>query len=390
MNHFDQVRLFEVGLADKSTTAPLYKHPHGTSSFSLGKISEDAEASSAITLRRLDDVLAEQGVETVHCLKMDVEGAEELILQGAVKFFEKCKPRVIFEINPPAIEALQLETFGAWHFLEARGYQFYTMDPTGIMTELKSRPPGANVIALPKNIARTSASFHAFRSPKTYSRNFSFGRRRHVPNRSNTPSSLNGAGNGISGILSRPALSREKSTNAQRENFRCIVTISSDPVLYESAKQRFKNDPHVHVLQGDSGFMLGEALRLVNGPTLFWLDAHYSGGATAKADLETPILKELSIIASRGSYGDVILIDDARLFGWRSDYPRLSKIKQFVNKHWPDYKVEVESDLIRIMPRSPALFSTQSLRPVRLWLRSELNSILPNEQKLTSPRHPDE
>ena len=140
-------------------------------------------------------------------------------------------------------------------------------------------------------------------------------------------------------------------TDAQKENFRCIVTIELDALLYESAKQRFKNDAHIHVLHGDSGVMLVEALRLVDGATLFWLDAHYSGGVTAKAELETPILKELSIIANRGNCGDVILIDDARLFGWRSDYPRLTKIRQFVKTHLPDYKVSVESDLIRIVPQ---------------------------------------
>ncbi len=157
LNHFDQVRLFEVGLADKSRTAPLYKHPHGISSFSLGKISEDAAESSSIPLRRLDDVLEEQAVETVHCLKMDVEGSEELILQGAVDLFERCKPRVIFEINPPAIKALNLETFGAWRFLEARDYDFFMMDPNGVMTALNSRPPGANVIALPRNMHERGA-----------------------------------------------------------------------------------------------------------------------------------------------------------------------------------------------------------------------------------------
>ena len=78
----------------------------------------------------------------------------------------------------------------------------------------------------------------------------------------------------------------------------------------------------------------------------------YSGGATAKADLETPILRELSIIANRGSCGDAILIDVARLFGWRNDCPRLAKSRQFVKKHWPDYKIEVELDLIRIAPQS--------------------------------------
>jgi hypothetical protein len=140
-------------------------------------------------------------------------------------------------------------------------------------------------------------------------------------------------------------------TDEQKENFRCIVTIELDRALYESAKRRFKDFPHIHVLRGDSGVVLVEALRLVSGPTLFLLDAHYSGGVTAKADLETPILKELSIIASRGNCGDVILIDDARLFGWRADYPPLAKIRQFVAKHWPDYKVDVESDLIRIVPQ---------------------------------------
>lgn len=140
-------------------------------------------------------------------------------------------------------------------------------------------------------------------------------------------------------------------TNGQKDHFRCIVTIELDRALYESAKQRFKDFPHIHVLHGDSGVMLVEALRLVTGPTLFWLDAHYSGGVTAKAELETPILKELSIIASRGNRGDVILIDDARHFGWRSDYPRLTKIRQFVKKHLPDYQVTVESDLIRIVPQ---------------------------------------
>jgi hypothetical protein len=142
-----------------------------------------------------------------------------------------------------------------------------------------------------------------------------------------------------------------KMTDAQKENFRRIVTIELDRALYASAKQRFKEVQHIHVLHGDSGVMLVEALRLVNGPTLFWLDAHYSGGVTAKTDLQTPILKELSIIASRGNCGDLILIDDARLFGWRSDYPPLAKIRQFVTKHWPDYKVDVESDLIHIVPQ---------------------------------------
>ncbi len=102
---------------------------------------------------------------------------------------------------------------------------------------------------------------------------------------------------------------------AQRENFRCIVTIELASALYDAARLRFASFNHIHVLNGDSATMLPEAIRLVDGPVLYWLDAHYSGGVTARGDMETPILKELALIADRKETGDVVLIDDARLFG---------------------------------------------------------------------------
>jgi hypothetical protein len=104
---------------------------------------------------------------------------------------------------------------------------------------------------------------------------------------------------------------------AQRENFHKLVTIELGDTLYETAKRRFAGYDHVHVLHGDSGTLLSEAIRLVEGPVLYWLDAHYSRGVTARGDREAPILKELSIIAAQGQPSDAILIDDARLFGLR-------------------------------------------------------------------------
>ncbi|MGH7954183.1 MAG: hypothetical protein ACREFE_20000 [Limisphaerales bacterium] len=137
---------------------------------------------------------------------------------------------------------------------------------------------------------------------------------------------------------------------SQRENFNTIATIELGDKLYESAKQRFAAYDHIHVLHGDSGTMLAEAITLVEGPTLFWLDAHYSRGVTAHGDAETPILKELSIIAARKQADDVILIDDARLFGLRLGYPRLARVRKLVAQHWPAYSFKVESDIICIAP----------------------------------------
>ena len=53
---------------------------------------------------------------------------------------------------------------------------------------------------------------------------------------------------------------------------------------------------------------------ITEGPILYWLDAH---SAT-----ETPILMELSIIKSMVQPGDVILIDDMRIFRAHNEWAR--------------------------------------------------------------------
>ena len=39
-----------------------------------------------------------------------------------------------------------------------------------------------------------------------------------------------------------------------------------------------------------------ELVRQLDGPALFWLDGHYSGGDTAKGELDTPVSAELESI----------------------------------------------------------------------------------------------
>jgi hypothetical protein len=46
---------------------------------------------------------------------------------------------------------------------------------------------------------------------------------------------------------------------------------------------------------------------------LYWLDGHWSGGPTAGAGAECPLLDEIAAIA-KGHPDDCVLIDDARLF----------------------------------------------------------------------------
>jgi len=136
--------------------------------------------------------------------------------------------------------------------------------------------------------------------------------------------------------------------NAMKDSFDEIYSIELDPSLYIKAKKMFVNIKNIHIIQGDSSKVLSKLLALIDQPCLFWLDAHYSGGITAKADLNTPIMIELKFIFSHKIKGHVILIDDARCFTGQEDYPTIRALKEFVMKNRPDYLFEVKNDIIRI------------------------------------------
>jgi hypothetical protein len=136
--------------------------------------------------------------------------------------------------------------------------------------------------------------------------------------------------------------------NATKNIFGKIFSVELDKTFYEQAKKKFAKFAHISIIQGDSSEVLPYILAEVTQPCLFWLDAHYSGGNTAKGDIETPIMRELRLIFDRAHGEQVILIDDARAFVGQNDYPTLEQLRTFVLKRHPDWVFEVENDIIRI------------------------------------------
>jgi len=135
---------------------------------------------------------------------------------------------------------------------------------------------------------------------------------------------------------------------AMRSMFLKIYSIELDELLFTKAKKRFSKFQHINILKGDSGVVLKEILDDIKVPCIFWLDGHYSGGITAKGELETPILKELKVIMSHHVKSHIILIDDARCFIGKNDYPALEELKKIVIYHFPDHLFKVKNDIIRI------------------------------------------
>ncbi len=139
---------------------------------------------------------------------------------------------------------------------------------------------------------------------------------------------------------------------ALKDNVNNLYSIELDEYLYYRARKRFQPYPHVHLLLGDSAHVLPILQANLDGPCLFWLDGHYSGGITAKGAANTPIIDELETILARPEPGDVILIDDARCFDGKDNYPTIDELRRLLLMRRPSWMLAVSDDIIRIHPPS--------------------------------------
>jgi len=140
--------------------------------------------------------------------------------------------------------------------------------------------------------------------------------------------------------------------HAVKKKFKQIYSIELDENLYKKTKKRFAMNYHISIIQGDSTVQLKKILSNINKPCLFWLDAHYSGEGTTRGSFETPIVKEIDLILTHSKLDHVILIDDARLFTGKNDYPSITKIKKLISDHHKDKVFVIMDDIIRILPKS--------------------------------------
>ena len=143
------------------------------------------------------------------------------------------------------------------------------------------------------------------------------------------------------------------------EVFPTVITIEVAPQLARAAARALGALPNVRVEQGSSRDVLP---RLVdaNQPTLYWLDGHWSGGATGGADDQCPVLAELDAIAG-GHADDCILIDDARLFlapppppHRPEQWPSYRQIEDAIRSARPRHAIVVAHDVVVAVPERVA------------------------------------
>jgi hypothetical protein len=137
---------------------------------------------------------------------------------------------------------------------------------------------------------------------------------------------------------------------AMKNQFRGIHSIEIYKPLYEENVKKFSKCKHIFLHLGDSAYVLPRIMNYIREPIIFWFGEHFSGTGTGKGSTSTPIMKELECVFNHGIKNHVILIDDARFFIGKDDYPTLQELKEFVLKNYPKSTFNVEDDIIRICP----------------------------------------
>jgi len=116
-----------VACSDAETTLDLFSSPRvntGQTSLSRDNASQGGRAVTTyhVRARPLDDIVTDTGVSRVDIVKIDVEGAEMLVLKGAARTLARYHPALMVELIDAQLRSMGTSEAAVRAFLQAQGY----------------------------------------------------------------------------------------------------------------------------------------------------------------------------------------------------------------------------------------------------------------------------
>lgn len=116
-NGLSQVAVFDCALSDREGRAELYLAPGRGNPAANTLIASPDRKAVEVSLRTLDSIASEEKLSRIDLLKIDVEGAELRLLQGAPEALKTVR-RVVMEIHPEKLDPGEV-----LEFLKAAGFR---------------------------------------------------------------------------------------------------------------------------------------------------------------------------------------------------------------------------------------------------------------------------
>lgn len=131
-NQLRDVTILEVAAADIDATRLLVAHDHGGDNWGVSRLAErcpENEASFHVISRKLDTLLDENGLREVDLIKIDVEGAEDLVLCGMLSGLNSQRYKLILlELHPSRLAERSQEIGNITNLLLTNGYVGYGLN----------------------------------------------------------------------------------------------------------------------------------------------------------------------------------------------------------------------------------------------------------------------
>ncbi len=135
LNRMENVALHDVALSNSVGEVTFYEGPQGHKGISSMRPIEEPSATLKISTMPLDDLT----VPSVKLIKIDVEGAEQLVVQGMSNLIARHHPILIIEITDQYLKPFGHSAQGLSDSLCGFGYRMYKITPKGLIETFPDR-----------------------------------------------------------------------------------------------------------------------------------------------------------------------------------------------------------------------------------------------------------
>jgi FkbM family methyltransferase len=153
LNKFRNIQTFHYGLSDKNMQLPIYMGATGAGEHEgLATIFQSDQRKrfiQNIELKILDEIADTLGLQRVDFMKIDVEGAEMLVLKGAHKTIARFRPLILLEINDATYRAAGFSQQDVIRFFTDLNYTLHVITKQGTLQKAQATPGFCNAVFVP-------------------------------------------------------------------------------------------------------------------------------------------------------------------------------------------------------------------------------------------------
>ncbi len=151
------VTVLPFGLGDKPSSQELHLplKDSGSLGYGLAHIGDDKQVdhrdtvSENIDIRTLDSFIAEQNIDRVDFIKIDIEGWEMRALEGGRTTISKHRPVLMLEMVDRFLGRAGDSSQKLWDYLKSYGYDLYRFDENGRIDQLEAPVAEGDILCVP-------------------------------------------------------------------------------------------------------------------------------------------------------------------------------------------------------------------------------------------------